>query len=66
MLTAATHEELIVIIINLSIYILNYSYPQSYLNLQTLLHIQKFQSYFRFGCHFVVLYYARELLLNAK
>ena len=65
-LTAATQEQLIVIIINLSIYILNHSYPLSCLNLQTLLNTQKFQSFFRFGCHFVVLYNARELLLNAK
>ena len=63
MLTAASQELRIFIVINLFIYILNHSIHKV---IKIVKHIQKFQSYFRFGCHFVVLYRALELLLNAK
>ena len=57
MFTAATQESLIFININLFIYI----WTNIHKVIKLFKHMQKFQSYFRFGCHFVVLYNACEL-----
>ena len=63
MLIAATQESQIFIIINLFIFIWTIHFHKV---IKLFKHIQKFQLYFRFGCHFGVLYNACELLLNAK
>ena len=63
MLTAATQESLIFIIIILFIFIWTIHIHKV---IKLFKHIQKFQSYFRFGCHFVVLYNARWAFVECK
>ena len=63
MLTAATQESLIFIIINLFIYIWTIHIHKI---IKLSKHIQKFQPYFRFGCHFVVLYKCMWAFVECK